>query len=244
MMPKPHSKLYYQSANQLRTNMKQNYLTLLKKYKTSQLVVALILFWVPVILFAKIAGEIIEREPIGWDIAILHWIHGLSTPLLDSLFLFVTTSGNVEYILPITILLLGYFYYKKQRFNALIILFGVGGAAVANTILKLIFHRDRPAFWHSLITETGYSFPSGHAMMSSALVLSLIVILWNTRWRIASIIIGSFIIAMIGISRLYMGVHYPTDIIAGWSVSFVWIIIVAIIVKGLSYKFHLKDLKM
>lgn len=224
--------------------MKQTFLTLLKKYKTTQLAIALILFWVPVIIFAKLAGEIVERQPIGGDIAILHWIHSLSTPLLDKVFLFFTTMGSVEYVLPLAILILGYLLYKKQRLNFLIFLFGVGGAAVSNVILKYIFHRTRPSFWHSAITETGYSFPSGHAMMSSALVLCLIVILWNTRWRVVSIILGSFIVIMIGTSRLYLGVHYPTDVIAGWCVSFVWVAIVVAIARGVSLKLHINDLKI
>jgi len=97
-----------------------------------------------------------------------------------------------------------------------------------------LFHRDRPTFWHSLITETGYSFPSGHAMISSALIVGLIVLLWNTKWRITSIIVGGFIVLMIGLSRLYLGVHYPTDVVAGWSAGFIWALLVAMIVRDFS----------
>jgi membrane-associated phospholipid phosphatase len=201
-----------------------------------QLIVAFILFWTPVIIFAKLAGEIIENEPILLDITILQWIHTQSTPFLDGLFLFFTTIGNVEYILPITVLILAYLVYGRKRQSALMLLFGVGGAAVSNVILKLLFQRDRPSFWQSAITETGYSFPSGHAMISSALILCIIILLWNTKYRLASIITGAIIVILIGVSRLYLGVHYPTDVIAGWSVSLVWVLIVAITVKGLSYR--------
>lgn len=210
----------------------------LKKYKSYQLVVAFILFWTPVIVFLRIAGEILERKPIGLDLNILHWIHVHSNNTLDHIFLVITSAGNVEYILPISLIIFGYLVYKKRRLYASIILFGMGGAAAANFILKLLFHRDRPAFWHSLITETGYSFPSGHAMLSSALVLSLVAILWNTKWRITSIVLGALVILSIGYSRLYMGVHYPTDIIAGWSVSAVWIITVITVSRLASYEYH------
>jgi undecaprenyl-diphosphatase len=224
--------------------MKQKFLTLLKRHTTWQLTVALILFWIPVIVFAKLAGEIIEREPIRGDIAILHWIHSLSTPLLDKVFLFFTTIGSVEYVLPLSILILGLLLYKKRRLNSIIFLFGVGGAAAANIILKHLFHRTRPSFWSSAVTETGYSFPSGHAMASSALVLCLIVILWNTRWRVASIIVGGLVVVMIGVSRLYLGVHYPTDVIAGWCVSLVWVTIVVTIAQRLSFWSHMNDFKI
>lgn len=217
---------------------KQTLTTIFKQYKAPQLAIALILFWVPVVVFLKIAGEILERQPIGIDTTLLKWIHSTATPALDAIFLFITNLGNVEYILPITAFLILYLLYKRQRVNAFIVTFGVGGAATANFILKHLFHRDRPAFWHSLITETGYSFPSGHAMLSSALILCIIAILWNTKWRIFSIIIGAIIVVLIGYSRLYMGVHYPTDIIAGWSVSAAWIVIVLFITKVTSRRYH------
>ena len=216
--------------------MKHALKTIAKRYKTTELFLAFILFWTPVVIFAKLAGEVAEKEPISTDVAILNWVHSWSSPLFDQIFLFFTTIGSVEYVLPITVLALAYLLYKKFRLNGLVLACGVGGAAAANVILKLIFHRDRPAFWHSLITETGYSFPSGHAMMSSALVFCLIVLLWNTNWRLPAIIIGGIFVIMVGLSRVYLGVHYPTDIIAGWSVSLVWILIVTAISKGLSHK--------
>jgi membrane-associated phospholipid phosphatase len=215
-------------------NIKQKILRPLHAYTTTQLIVGFFIFWTPVILFAKLAGEVVENQPIGFDLAILHWIHSLASPILDSVFLFFTTIGNVEVLLPITGIITAYLFYKKRRRDALIVIAGVGGAAAANFILKILFHRDRPAFWHSLVTETGYSFPSGHAMLSSALLLCFIAIVWNTRWRLAAIIGGGIVVLMIGLSRLYMGVHYPTDIIAGWSVSFIWVAIVVMIVKKIT----------
>lgn len=216
--------------------MKQFLPTFLRKYRTSRLVLAFIIFWTPVLLFAKLANEVVENEPIALDTAILQWLHAQSSPALEAIFFFFTTLGNVEFILPIALLIFGILIYKKQRINALLFAFGVGGAALANFILKLIFQRDRPSFWESIVIEHGYSFPSGHAMVSSALVLSLIVILWNTRWRIPAIIIGGFIALMIATSRLYFGVHYPTDIIAGWSVSIIWVSIVTLVAKNIISK--------
>lgn len=209
---------------------------LFKDYKTSQLVVAFILFWSPVIVFLKIAGEILERQPIGIDTQILTWIHSGATPALDAIFFFITSSGNIESILPITLLIILFCVYKNQRINALIVTFGVGGAAAANVILKMLFQRDRPVFWQSLITETGYSFPSGHAMVSSALILCIIALLWKTKWRCVSIIVGAIIVALIGYSRLYLGVHYPTDIVAGWSVSAAWVATTLFVVSTVSHR--------
>lgn len=205
-----------------------------KNNKAFYLLILFVLFWTPVVVFSKIAGEIIEKQPIGIDISILNAIHQQATPFFDQFFLFITNMANVEVILPFTLVILAYFIYKKQRQNALILLSSVGGAAVANFVLKLLFHRNRPSLWHLLITETGYSFPSGHAMLSSALVLSIIFIIWKTRLRWPVLIIGIILVGLIGLSRVYLGVHYPTDVIAGWSVSLVWVIIVLISIRYLS----------
>jgi membrane-associated phospholipid phosphatase len=225
-----HKLLYLQVMHLIKTSL----IPFLKKYRTSQLVVAFMLFWIPVIIFLSIAGEILERQPIVLDVQILTWIHAGSTPVLDAFFLFITSLGNAQYMLPITMLVILYLVYKGQRLNALIVTFGVGGAAAANLVLKLLFHRDRPTFWHSLITETGYSFPSGHAMLSSALILCIIALLWKTKWRTVSIVLGTGIVGLISYSRLYLGVHYPTDIVAGWSVSLLWVGLVLVVVEFVS----------
>ena len=219
----------------------ENIKIFLKKYKTSQLVVAFILFWIPVIIFLRIAGEILEREPISQDIHILEWIRTQASPTLDTVFVSITTLGDIEFMLPITLLLLGLLLYKRHRRHASIIFFGVGGAAIGNLVMKLLFQRDRPEFWQSIISEVGYSFPSGHAMLSSALILCIIAILWKTNWRTLSIIFGAILIVLIGFSRLYLGVHYPTDVIAGWSVSAAWIAIVVVLTKAASYELHKHD---
>ena len=112
----------------------------------------------------------------------------------------------------------------------------VGGAAVANLVLKLLFHRDRPSLWHPSVVETSFSFPSGHAMLSAALILSIIFIVWKTRLRLASIVIGSILILLIGTSRLYLGVHYPSDVAAGWCASLAWIVVVVAVINQLAHR--------
>lgn len=199
--------------------------------KVVTLAAAVVVFWLPVVVFSKLAGEVFERRPILLDNRILHWIHAQSTPFLDSLFLFMTTLGNVEVILPVALLITLLLWYTRTAHSALIVFFSFFGAGTANFVLKLLFHRQRPSFWHSAITETGYSFPSGHAMLSSALALSVIAVFWNTRWRWLTISVAAPLTLLIGLSRLYMGVHYPTDIIAGWSASFVWVMIVVFVAR-------------
>lgn len=186
------------------------------------------LFWLPAVLFCYVAGEILERQSILLDSRILLWIHDHSSHVLDSLFLFITTVGNAEIIGPATVLICAYLWYRQHREAVTIVMSSFFGAAAANLVLKLLFHRQRPNFWQSSLHESSYSFPSGHAMASSALVFALVVIAWNTRWRWLVVSLGLPFIVLVGYSRLYFGVHYPTDIIAGWLASLVWVTIVTV----------------
>ena len=98
----------------------------------------------------------------------------------------------------------------------------VGGAAAINFLTKLIFHRVRPHLWPSLTPEADYSFPSGHALISLAVMVSLLLLAWPTRWRGPTLLAGGFFVLLVGLSRLYLGVHYPTDVLAGWAAGGAW----------------------
>ena len=183
---------------------------------------AFFVFGLPVIIVAIIARHVLKQEPIAIDYTILAWLHAHITPTYNHTFLVITTFGNAAIIGLTTIVLVAWLTYTKRRSSAVIVFLSVSGAAAANLILKLLFHRHRPDFWPSLIPEVGYSFPSGHAMISCALLLSIIVITWSGRYRLPAVCASSVLIVLIGISRVYLGVHYPTDVIAGWCMGIIW----------------------
>ena len=205
-----------------------------KKPDIQKLVFALLVFWIPIIIFCKIAGEIIEKEPLFFDKPILYWIHSFSTPFLDQLFISISTAAGPLSLLVAGLLLLGFLIAKRQKLNTLFVLFGFGGAAAGNFVLKLLFQRERPELWPRLVTEHDFSFPSGHSMASAAIITCIIVMLWNTRWRIPSLILGVLAIFAVGVSRLYLGVHYPTDVIAGWCIGLAWVIVVMFVLRKFS----------
>lgn len=202
-----------------------------RRYNLVGLLVALVAFWLPVIVFAKLAGEVLEREPIAADVSILSAIHHHATPLHDRVVIFITNCGSAEVIAPLTVLLAGLLFWKGLKRQAVILTFGVGGAAAANVVLKMIFQRDRPSLWSPLVAERSFSFPSGHAMASSAFALCILLLLWRTKWRWLAAIAGTLFVLLVGLSRMYLGVHYPTDVVAGWTASVAWVLLVSSLVS-------------
>lgn len=187
-----------------------------------------LLFWIPVVVFLKLAGEVIEKEPLWFDVPILNWFHAHASPLLDTIFIAITNIGGIAAVIIAAGLICAWLLYKHRMLtkNVWLILFGLGGAAAANIVLKGLFHRDRPSLWHQAVIETGFSFPSGHAMASAALATCLVITAWPTKWRIPTILIAGVTVLAIGSSRLYLGVHYPSDVLAGWCVSVAWVLLV------------------
>jgi undecaprenyl-diphosphatase len=103
--------------------------------------------------------------------------------------------------------------------------FGIAvvGSAVLDVAAKDYFARMRPDLWVSLTPETTYSFPSGHAMASATLGTALVILCWPTRWRWPMTVASLVFVLLVGVSRVYLGVHYPSDILAGWSAAIAWV---------------------
>lgn len=194
-----------------------------------RLLFALLLFVTCAFFFVKIAREVRLHETLPVDIAVLTWVRGLSTPWLDTITRAVTQLGGPLFVPTVTIVLVVVLWLKRYRDHALLIMAGVGGASVLSLALKAFFARARPELWPSLVTETTFAFPSGHAMASSALAASIVAALWFTRWRSLALLVGLIYVLAIGFTRLYLGVHYPSDIVAGWFVALAWVAAVSII---------------
>lgn len=194
--------------------------------------IAFVLFLVLSIGFTALADEVLEGDTLQLDQAILQAIYAKSTPFWDTFFLTVTHLGGVAGVIVITAALIGALVYKKKYRYALLVGLGVGGAALINIIMKLFFERTRPDLWEQLVVETSFSFPSGHSMASAALAFSIIAVFWHTKYRVLAAIAAAVYMLVIGFSRLYLGVHYPTDVLAGWVVSGAWVLLIVAILYG------------
>lgn len=186
------------------------------------------IFFAAVILFVAIADEVRDGDTLPHDEAVLLAINSQATPLLNVFFRGVTDFGSIG-VAVIVVIAAAIFMKTRHTYRALFMAVAAGGATLLNVILKLIFERPRPELWQQMIVEHSFSFPSGHAMASSALAFSLIVLFWRTKQRYAVVALAVVYMLVIGVSRLYLGVHYPTDVLAGWLISGAWVALVAAI---------------
>jgi len=184
-------------------------------------------------LLAWLFSEVLERESFGFDTSFLLWLHQFANPFLDSVMLTITQLGNPIFAGGVALVSLILLWWQHYRLEAKIFAIANLGGAILNTGLKLTFSKPRPHLWTQLITETSFSFPSGHALASVVLYGFIAYLLANRYAQFAKpIYLFTLIeIAMIILSRLYLGVHWPTDVIAGCGIGFLWLIICITMLK-------------
>ena len=193
----------------------------------THLLIAFIISLVCVVGFALTSLFISDHKIIDFDRDIIAAIQGLESPLLTKVMKFFTFIGSTPVVIVLIILLI-IFLYKvlHHRLELILLISAIIGSAVLNQILKQVFHRIRPNF-HRLIDISGYSFPSGHAMNAFTVYVIISFLLWRhipSKWgRSLLICISTVMILAIGISRIYLGVHYPSDIIGGYLASGFWL---------------------
>jgi undecaprenyl-diphosphatase len=177
----------------------------------------------PLWLFGSFAEDVVEKEPFAFDQPILMAVHSHVTPLFDALMYFFTQAGSALVLVPLVVVVFGLLMRRGKRAPATFWAVSVAGAVLINFLCKQAFGRIRPDLWVSRVHETTYSFPSGHAMASMAVATALTFLLWKTRWRWIMLAGGAVFVFMVGVSRVYWGVHYPSDILAGWAASLAWV---------------------
>ncbi|BFT74095.1 phosphatase PAP2 family protein [Paenibacillus sp. P36] len=179
------------------------------------------------ISFGAIALLVTDHKVSQFDKVIISFVQGLETPHLTSIMKFFTFLGGGFPVVVVTLIIL-FFLYKVLHHRSELILFisVVIGSVILNETLKLIFKRARPVL-HRIIDANGFSFPSGHSMAAFSLYGVVAFLLWrhiSTALGRSTLIIISFIMIMaIGISRIYLGVHYPSDVLGGFLASGSWL---------------------
>lgn len=174
--------------------------------------------------FAALADAVMERDTQRLDDSALAWFRRFSSPVLDLAARVASAMGS-EVVAVLLVLLLVVFVVQRRWGTAVALLLVTAGAQLLNDVLKALFARTRPAPVVGLIPAQSFSFPSGHAMVSAAFYLFLAYLCWRLVrgwWRTALSAGLLILILAIGLARLYLGVHYLTDVVAGYLAGFLW----------------------
>ena len=177
--------------------------------------------------FAKLAGHVRSGGTQHVDDAILAWLGARRTPLLDSVMLEITALGTGSVVTMIVAIAALFLWLNRHKHSALLLIVSTAGGLVLNNLLKAGFERPRPDVITWSTHASFYSFPSGHAMSATVVystVAYLAARLQRTHTaRIAVLLTAMLMILLICVSRLYLGVHYPTDVLAGIVIGLAWV---------------------
>ncbi|CAN7258284.1 phosphatase PAP2 family protein [Pseudoxanthomonas sp. LjRoot143] len=188
-----------------------------------RLVLLFLCLLAPLWVFVELADEVHELEAFYFDDPLLWRAHAMAGPALDRFFIFISAIGYQWGVVPVDIALtIGLLIARRWR-EATFAGVSFAGSALLNMATKQFFQRDRPTLWESIAPEHTFSFPSGHAMGSATLAMVVVLLCWHTRWRwLAVALAGSFAL-LVGVSRIYLGVHYPSDILGGFAAGIAWV---------------------
>jgi undecaprenyl-diphosphatase len=178
--------------------------------------------------FSALAEDLHEGEVFAFDQPVLEFAHAMARSGFDRLFVLMSALGYAWGVVPVDVLLVLGLALRRRFREGLFAGISIIGSLLLNVAAKHSFARVRPSLWQSIAPETTYSFPSGHAMGSMTLALVAVLLCWHLRsrrgryWRWPVTVLAAAFVLLVGLSRVYLGVHYPSDILAGWAAASVW----------------------
>jgi membrane-associated phospholipid phosphatase len=185
-----------------------------------------------VVLFASLADSIVDLHgTTPFDQQVTAAIQEFHTPARDRALRAITFLGGHAFLLPATIVVVTLLFFRGRRVSALLFAGVVVGGLLLETVLKIVYHRARPALWEALVMEKTYSFPSGHATMATLFYgAGAAVVLHVSRRpvvRAAALAFATLAILAVSYSRVYLGAHWTTDVVAGMLIGLFWVVVCA-----------------
>ncbi|WP_271799806.1 phosphatase PAP2 family protein [Dietzia maris] len=180
------------------------------------------------LVFVGLASAVADDGHVPLDRPVMMWVHGATTPWLTAAAETASYLGG-QFVLAASAVIALLLCVLRRFGGAVLVLAAVYGSSRLNVALKPAFERSRPDLWEHLSVENTFSFPSGHAMGSMSLAAPLVVLAWGTRYRWASLAVAVVYVLAVGASRVYLGVHFPSDVLAGWCLTVLWVGILTVI---------------
>jgi membrane-associated phospholipid phosphatase len=182
------------------------------------------------IFFAWLTDEVLEGDSQRFDEVTRLAVHEFASPAMTRIMRGISFLGDTLFLTLATTTVIVWFAVKKLKREAKLFAVTMIGASLLNTTLKLAFKRPRPVPYFNLLAPETFSFPSGHSLASccfyAALAAMLAARIQRKRVRVALWIFAVTMFLLIGLSRIYLGVHYTTDVIAGFAAALIWIMVV------------------
>jgi membrane-associated phospholipid phosphatase len=178
--------------------------------------------------FGDLAEDVVTNDQlVRFDQAVAILLHRSATPAFTSIFLAVTAIGSLKVLALLGLIVTAMLGLRQRWLHVATWLAALAGGAILNQLLKELFARPRPSFADPLLSETSYSFPSGHAMLSLVVygVLAYFAVLALRTWRArTAVVFGvALLVALVGVSRMYLGAHYFSDVLAGFAAGGLWL---------------------
>ena len=182
------------------------------------------------IFFAWLSNEVLDGETRHFDEVTRAAVHHLASPTMTATMRGISFIGSSLFLTTATIAMFVWFLTHRWRREGWLLGITMLGAAILNTTLKLTFHRTRPEPFFDLFAPKSYSFPSGHSLASfcffGALATVLTARIENKGINFVTWLVSGLMVLLIGLSRIYLGVHYTTDVLAGYAAALIWIAVI------------------
>lgn len=180
-------------------------------------------------IFISLSGDLMEKRPFLFDQKVIDTVRLYASPEMDRFMLFITEMGSTFMLgLLLVISMIWLFVKRKNLWVMLCYFITVAGGGLLNFWLKSFFERERPNV-NRIMEADGFSFPSGHSMGSMTYYGFLGYLVMRSKYKPLSklgwVILFGLVILLIGISRIYFGVHYPSDVLAGYMAGSVWLVL-------------------
>jgi membrane-associated phospholipid phosphatase len=186
------------------------------------------------LLFSKLAEDVAGGEWIvSFDKTVAVSLHAHATDFATAALNAVTSLGGAHALLAVTLVTAVWLLRQRRVAHAALMVMALAGGDWLNSLLKATFDRPRPSFSEPIATAAGFSFPSGHAMSSltvyGALAFVIAARVKSPRARLLAVVAAVALVVAIGFSRVYLGVHYVSDVLAGYSAGLAWLTVCALV---------------